>query len=336
MRSLKGLIMMRPLVATLALLAGTLAAHAQGATPTLRGHVTVTGDIVHIGDMVDNAGAAATVAIYRAPDRGTTGRLAVAEVIETLRAHQVIGLDAGDLREIEVTRAARFLTQTEIETAIAQALAGRNGLGAARDITVTFDRRPGTITLDAANNGHLHTLAVRFDPRSQRFDANFEIAGSAGAQAVRLRFTGTAVEMIETATITRGIERGDVLKASDVVLDKRPRAEIGNEALTRAAVIGMQARRSLRAGAALRSTDLAKPDLVQRGQSVTLTYHSAGLTLTIRAKALDSGTEGDTVSVLNLQSKREVTGTVVGAGQVAATLAAPRLVPARTALLNAE
>src|SRR6202035_2078399 len=89
--------------------------------------------------------------------------------------------------------------------------------------------------------------------------------------------------------------------------------------------VGMQARKQLRAGQALRSADLAKPDLVQRDQSVTLIYESSGLYLTIRGKALEGGTEGDVVNVLNLQSKRTVSGIVVGRGQVSVAIAPPRL-----------
>ena len=85
----------------------------------------------------------------------------------------------------------------------------------------------------------------------------------------------------------------------------------------------MQARRQLRAGQALKAADLAKPDLVQRDQNVTLIYEAAGLYLTIRGKALEGGTEGDVVNVMNLQSKRTVSGTVIGRGQVSITVATP-------------
>ena len=54
------------------------------------------------------------------------------------------------------------------------------------------------------------------------------------------------------------------------------------------------------------------------------------LYLTARGKAVDSGTEGDTVTVLNLQSKRTISGTVVGRDQVAIAIAMPRLPPADT------
>ena len=72
----------------------------------------------------------------------------------------------------------------------------------------------------------------------------------------------------------------------------------------------MQVRQQLRAGQALKTADLAKPDLVQRDQSVTLIYEATGLYLTIRGKALEGGTEGDVVNVLNLQSKRTMSGVV--------------------------
>jgi flagella basal body P-ring formation protein FlgA len=133
----------------------------------------------------------------------------------------------------------------------------------------------------------------------------------------------------------RDVERGDILKSSDVVTERRPRAEIVGEAANRDRAVGMQVRRAIRTGQALKVGDLAKPDLVQREQGVTLIFQTPGLYLTMRGKSLDNGTEGDVVNVLNLQSKRTVTGTVVGRGQVAIQVATPRL-PDQTASLAPE
>ena len=43
------------------------------AGPALKREVIVTGELVRIGDLVENAGAVAEVAIFRAPDLGQTG-----------------------------------------------------------------------------------------------------------------------------------------------------------------------------------------------------------------------------------------------------------------------
>src|SRR4029078_7528586 len=88
--------------------------------PVLRASITVSGDLVRIGDVIENAGTAAQIAIYRAPDLGTTGTLPAEQVLSALRAHQVIGVDARDLREISVTRLARTLDSKDIELQVAR------------------------------------------------------------------------------------------------------------------------------------------------------------------------------------------------------------------------
>jgi flagellar basal body P-ring formation protein FlgA len=295
------------------------------AAPALRASVTVSGDVVRIGDLIDNAGTAAQIAVYRAPDLGTTGTLPIAQVIGVLRAHQVIGVNTRELRQIQVTRLARSLDAKDIELQLARALEHRGGLGDAANLSLTFDRDLQDLKLEASNTGALQATSARYEPRSGRFDVTFEIANDSIATPTRLRFTGTAIETVEAAVLARDIERNEVIKSSDVVVARRPKAEVGNDVAARDRAVGMQARRQLRAGQALKTTDLAKPDLVTRDQNVTLIYESAGLYLTIRGKAQDSGTEGDVVSVLNLQSKRVVSGTVIGRGQVSISVATPRL-----------
>jgi flagella basal body P-ring formation protein FlgA len=316
------------LLATALLAAAGASASAQSigdaiAAPVLRASVTVSGDVVRIGDVIDNAGSAAQIAIYRAPDLGTTGTLPTDQVLSALRAHQVIGVDTRNIGEISVTRLARTVDARDIESHVAHALEHRFGLGDAANISLTFDRMVEDLKLEASNTGAMQVSSARYEPRNGRFDVTFEIANASVTTPTRLRFTGTAIETIEAAVLARAIERNEVIKSSDVVVERRPKVEVGTDAASRERAVGMQARRQLRAGQALKVADLAKPDLVQRDQTVTMIYETAGLYLTVRGKALEGGTEGDVVSVLNLQSKRTVSGTVVGRGQVSISVATP-------------
>ena len=286
------------------------------AAPTLRASVTVTSDVVRVGDLVDNAGSAALVPVYRSPDLGTTGTLTVGQVLSVLRAKQVIGVMTGDIKEVQVTRLARTLASKEIENAVAGALERRFGLGDAANITVTFDRSVAETRLDAANSGALQPVATRYDARSGRFDIAFEIANDGNAAPTKLRFTGTAVETVEVAVLTRDIDRAELLKSSDLSLERRPKAEVAGEPASRDRSIGMQLRRAMRAGTPIRAADIVKPDFVVRDQAVTIIYQVPGLYLTTRGKAIENGAEGDSVSVLNLHSKRTLTGIVTGRGQV--------------------
>jgi flagellar basal body P-ring formation protein FlgA len=155
------------------------------AAPVLRANVAVAGELVRIGDVIDNAGSFARIAIYRAPELGTTGTLSTAQVLSALRAHQVIGVDTRDLREISVTRLARTLLPREIELAVAGALEHRNGLGDAGNLSLTFDRELADIRLEASNSGALAPASVRYEPRGNRFDVTLEIAGDNAAAPAR-------------------------------------------------------------------------------------------------------------------------------------------------------
>ena len=285
-------------------------------SPALRASVSVTSDVVRIGDLVDNAGSAAQIPVYRSPDLGTTGTLTVGQVLAVLRAKQVIGVMTGDIKEVQVTRLARTLASKDIENAIAGALERRFGLGDAANITVTFDRSVGDTRLEASNTGALQPVATRFDARSGRFDIAFEIANDVNPAPTKLRFTGTAIETVEVAVLTRDIDRAELLKSSDLSLERRPKAEVTGEPASRERSIGMQLRRTMRAGTPVRAADIVKPDFVVRDQAVTIIYQVPGLYLTTRGKAIESGAEGDSVSVLNLHSKRTLTGIVTGRGQV--------------------
>ena len=312
--------MIRATLATIfALLALALPAAAADdfiAAPTLRASVSVTADVVRVGDLVDNAGSAALIPVYRSPDLGTTGALPVAQVLSVLRAKQVIGVMTGDIKEVQVTRLARTLASKDLEEAVTAALGRRFGLGDAANITVTFDRGIADMRLDASNTGALQPVATRYDARSGRFDIAFEITNDNNSAPTKLRFTGTAIETVEVAVLTRDIDRADLLKSSDLSLERRPKSEVTGEPASRDRSVGMQLRRSMRAGTPLRVADIVKPDLVVRDQTVTIIYEVPGLHLTTRGKALESGAEGDTVSVLNPQSKRTLTGAGTRRGQV--------------------
>jgi flagellar basal body P-ring formation protein FlgA len=107
-------------------------------------------------------------------------------------------------------------------------------------------------------------------------------------------------------------------------LTRRPKSE-GSAITDITGATGFAVRHPLRPGQPLHQADLMKPTLVQRSEAVTIVYEAPGVTLTLRGQAQDSGALGDTISVLNIQSKRMVQGVVSGAGRVTVS-AVPRRV----------
>ena len=213
---------------------------------------------MRIGDVIDNAGTAAQIAIYRAPDLGTTGSLPAAQVIAALRAHQVIGVDTRDINEVSVTRLARTLDAKDIEAQIARALEHRNGLGDAANLSLTFDRDLQDMRLDASNTGAMQPIVGPLRCPQRPLRRHLRNRQQCGVGPTKLRFTGTAIETVETAVLARDVERNEVLKSSDVVVERRPKAEVGSDAAARDRAVGMQMRQALRAGQALHASDLGQ------------------------------------------------------------------------------
>jgi flagella basal body P-ring formation protein FlgA len=319
------------IAALLALSAPTLA-QTEIARPTLKASVTLAGELVHIADLVDNAGEAGDVAIFRAPDLGTTGSVLASRVLEAVRPYGLEAIDTTGVTAVVVTRAARDIAAEEIRQRVAEALGGQRGLGAPGDLRLAFDQSLRTLHVETSATAELQVARLAYSSGTQRFDILLYVPGSAVMRHAPLRLTGTVIETAEAVVLSRPLRRGDIIRASDLTTERRPRAEVGDDRIGRIDLAtGLAAKHPLRAGHALKQSDLMKPELIHRNEMVTLVYEVPGVLLTMRGKALEAGAEGDAVSVLNLESKRTVQGTVTELGRVAVIHALARNGLARTA-----
>jgi flagellar basal body P-ring formation protein FlgA len=295
--------------------------------PTLKREAVVSADLVRIGDLIDGAGPAAGIAIFRAPDIGETGSVPAYQVLAAARAYGIERVDTQGNGEVAVTRAGRVLAAKDIEAAIARALVARGGIAGSRDLAVTFDREPASLRLQ--NSADLRAVYTYYNARSGRFDVTFEVADEAAHRSTE-RYSGYALETLPVAVTLRSLARGEIIKASDVAIERRPKAEFREGAPAAADPTGLALRNQVRAGQPLRATDLMRPEIVHRNEAVTIVYEAPGLVLTMRGKAVDPGAEGDVITVLNSQSNRAVQGTIAGPARVVVRSGARRLVSSET------
>src|SRR5579864_2412937 len=295
------------------------------AAPTLKRSITVTSDIVRLGDLIDGADGFAAIPVFRSPDIGTTGAVPARRVIEAARAHNLFGVESRDVIEVEVTGAGRAIGRRDIEARIARLFAGTNGLGEVSDLKVSFDREPASFSADLAPDGDLKAMRAMLDPRGGRFDVVFEVPLGASRRTL-MRYTGAVIETTDAIVPVRTIARGEIVRAADLTVERRPKVEVtGDVVATNDEAVGRAARQALRPGLPVRRADLVKPDLIRRDDSVTLVYEAPGIMLTTRGKAMESGGEGDLIKVLNTQTNRTLQGVVTGPGRVdiAPPVAAP-------------
>ena len=288
------------------------ASAADQARPRLKAAVTVTGAIVHIGDLIEHAGIVAKVPIFRSPDLGATGTVSADAVLAAVRAHALVGLDPGAVHDVMVTRASRTIAPQEIEDRIAAALSAQYALGEPENLTLRFEDGVQAVHVEPTVEGEPHVTRITYNPRSTRFHAVVAIPSQRP-----LRLTGHATAMEEVAMVARTVARGEVLKQGDVVMARRPRRNTPPDAITdRDLAAGLAARRALQPGRPIRTADLMKPELVRRNEIVVMMYQIPGIMLTMRGRATESGAEGDVIGILNEQTKRVMHGVVTGPGRV--------------------
>ncbi|KAA0124010.1 flagella basal body P-ring formation protein FlgA [Methylobacterium sp. P1-11] len=279
----------------------------------LRGDVTARGDVLTLADLVEGAPERlATRPLFRSPALGATGTIQTRRILDAAAALGLNGLETGGRMQIAVQRAARRLGPPEIEAALKLSLETGYGLNP-RTVAVRFDGDGPTLLAPMDLEGQAAALDLTYDPRTRR------VAGlvSLGERQASLRVSGVVVELREVAVLTRNLNRGEPVKEGDVALERRPRDAVAPDAQGSATtILGEIAQNTLSAGTVLRVTDTAPPELVARGENVTIVYETPSISLSMRGLSNDSGRMGAVVNVVNVASKKILQATVIGPGRV--------------------
>jgi flagella basal body P-ring formation protein FlgA len=132
-------------------------------------------------------------------------------------------------------------------------------------------------------------------------------------------FADPQSDNVRIAVPAHDIARGEVIAAADLTVGTIPAtSSLSGVAASASDLEGREARRFLRAGETVRTSDVRRPILITKGSTVTMTFDAPGITLTAVGRATSEGGLGESVTVLNPISYRQITGTVTGPGQVTA------------------
>ncbi len=181
--------------------------------------------------------------------------------------------------------------------------------------------------LDWANAEGLRQIVVR------------NVAPTGGAPTGRAP-TGSATPAaargnVEVLTWARNITAGEMVQPQDLIWGKAALAPVDAPS-DPDVMVGQVARRALRSGAAVAARDVSALQAVKANEVVTLSYEGDGVSLALQAKALTGGAVGETISVLNVSSKKTIPALVIGPGQAAVGPAADQLKLSRTTRIAAR
>jgi len=136
-----------------------------------------------------------------------------------------------------------------------------------------------------------------------------------GKFARKLRTSAAVSLRRQVACAARTIERHAVLEDADITMESRE-LNAGEPVQSIEAAVGKRAGRRIEAGSVVLRRDLEQPPVLSKGTAVTLLIESGPLTIATRGTACEGGRVGDTVRVMNADSKREVLAVIVDGATV--------------------
>ncbi len=118
----------------------------------------------------------------------------------------------------------------------------------------------------------------------------------------------------EILVLVRDITRGDVITANDVELQAQPSGRT-LRGVDMDSAVGMEARRTLKAGQPVQASDIKAASVIRKGDPVAIVYTAPGVRLSVDGVAQNEAALGQPVRVLNNYSKRSIDAVATGHGE---------------------
>lgn len=273
----------------------------------------VDGDILKIGDIFENAGEKADVVIGRTPMPGQDMRLNARTLMRIAKAANIDWQAQSIMDEVIIRRDANVIGFETLESNIKQALSEKGLTG---DAEITINENLSRLTLPKDEPATADIRNVRYNTADARFSATV-LAPSAERPLKKYEITGTAHPLVDVPVLNTQIKAGNVISASDLSSISLRQTMVPRGALVNVADLqGMAASKTLYPNKPLRGVDIALPKLVERGGELTIIYESDALLLTAKGKALQNGSRGEMIRVVNLESNKNLQAMVSEDGVV--------------------
>ena len=290
----------------------------------LKQDVYLSDNVVTVGDVFENAGRHANHVLAPAPDAGDELVLGHNDLKRIVDAFGYTWVNTNTAARVTLKRAAQEVEKSELARLAEQAVLGKLGTSAA-GIEISMDTVLPRVIMDGMDKPVLIVDDVKTDPVNETFSVQVSAENAAGDQE-RIDINGHYYRLIDVPVLAVNLKNGDIIRDGDIkTLTLRQNQINQSIALSNDDLVGMTPRRTLTSDRAIRMSDLERPEVVEKGQMITMILKNGPMTLTAKGKALDSGSMGDVIRVLNASSNRTVEAEVTGPQRASIALEVNRI-----------
>jgi flagella basal body P-ring formation protein FlgA len=283
-------------------------------TAALKSSGMISGSNLTLGDIFDGLEAdKASFVLGPGPKPGTDMVLNAGTLSRIASATGISWQPSSVTDQIVLHRAATLVSTDAVHAALNDALKGKGMEG---EFTLVLDGEEPQIALPFGEKPGVEAINVIIDPQHDLFRATL-VAPSKGNPLRQLDVSGRVERLVNLPVLRGNLKNGDIIGDRDLDFIKVPASAVQPDfILSGDKLNGMTPRRMALAGKPLRASEITVPQLVARGQTVTIVYESGPLVLTAQGRAMQDGARGDIIKVANNESNLSVDGTVTGEREV--------------------
>jgi len=276
--------------------------------------------MVTLGDLFDNVGDKASIAVMRAPAPGQRTGVDGDWLAHVALINGVSWHPRGLFEEATIERAGVPVSREQVMAALTTALTNR---GAPAEFQIETDGRQQQLVIPVGANPELLVRDLYYNRTDQHFTATVAVPQD-GVEVARMMVSGKLVSTVQMPVLNRALARGDVIAAADIAYVKMRETEVRANLVTDPGqLVGMTTKQGLRAGQLIQASDLQKPLAVVRGALVTMVLSHGGMQLSAQGRAIDQGSLGEVIRVSNTHSNLTVEATIDGTNHVRVSLGGP-------------
>ncbi len=277
----------------------------------LKTNIEVSREHVRLGDIFSglNEEQDKTV-IAPSPALGKSAVLTSEWLQEIAKKNKLDWKDEEKNASVNLKRLSDKITKEEVETFLMDILSKKD-IPQNAALLIRNEGLPILIPLNA--QWELKEQNAQYDTLYQTFKAEVDLYLE-GKKKETLLFSGKVEVFVEIPVARHNLSSGQIIRKEDLymksVLQGVGRRKI--EVTLPEDLIGKELKRSIRETLPMTDKDVRDQVMVSKGKTITLNFSKGGILLSAQGKALESGGLGDSVRVMNTQSKSVVQGTVTG------------------------
>jgi len=281
---------------------------------SLRSNIMVDDDVVRLGDLFMESLSVGDTPIAQAPGPGQTISFDARFLNQLARAYRLDWRPDSKFEKVLVGRISHRVDAGTVLESLAGALRERSGTDAQMELVLDGGDVEFILPTDVAATVAVQNL--QFDPTSQRFAATLVVPAE-GPTSQQRNVSGTIYETIDIPVLNHAVGAGTTVQDADLQwISVRTDRLIGNVITDARQLVGMTTKRPLRTSQMLRGSDLVMTPTIRKNSLVTLALQTGQMNLTVTGKALEDAAIGQAIRVVNVNSKKELTGIVRDAGTI--------------------